>query len=70
MDGPVARRAVAAGVTLVIDSDCHRAELLGRQMAFGVAMGRRGRVEASHIVNTQPLAVVQNAIRAKRAARQ
>lgn len=55
MDGALARRAVRAGVTLSIDSDCHRAELLDQQMRFGVATARRGWVEADHVVNTLPL---------------
>lgn len=42
LDGYIARRAAAAGVTLVIDSDCHRAEYLRRQMRFGVGTARRG----------------------------
>src|SRR5213079_1282702 len=32
MNGPLARRAVAAGATVVVDSDSHRAEWLERQM--------------------------------------
>lgn len=55
MDGLIARRAVAAGVTICINSDCHRAELLDRQMRFGVATARRGWVEAEHVLNTLPL---------------
>ena len=38
----LARRAVAAGAMLVVDSDSHRAEALGRQMEFGVKTARRG----------------------------
>lgn len=34
LDGALARRAVAAGVTLVVDSDCHRMDALSRQMQF------------------------------------
>ena len=36
MDGALARRAIAAGVTVAVDSDCHRAELLARQMDLGI----------------------------------
>ena len=49
----VARRATAAGVTVTIDSDCHRAEALSRQMRFGVGTARRGWVEPRHVLNTQ-----------------
>jgi DNA polymerase (family 10) len=55
MDGGMSRRAMAAGVEVSIDGDCHRAELLGRQMRFGVATARRGWVPAERVVNTRPL---------------
>ncbi|MGH7465365.1 MAG: PHP domain-containing protein, partial [Longimicrobiales bacterium] len=45
MDGEHARAAVAAGVTVAIDSDCHRARLLGTQMRLGIGTARRGWVE-------------------------
>jgi len=68
MDGVLARRATAAGVTVTIDSDCHRAELLGRQMALGIATARRGWVEAKHVLNTRPVDEVRALIRQKRSA--
>ena len=45
---PLARRAIAAGATLAVDSDCHRAELLDIQMELGVTTGapRLGRTAA------------------------
>jgi DNA polymerase (family 10) len=55
MDGALARRAVAHGVTVVINSDCHRADALGRQMRFGVGTARRGWVEPSHVLNARSL---------------
>jgi DNA polymerase (family 10) len=51
MDGALARKAVAAGVTVTIDSDCHRAEWLARQMRFGVGTARRGWIEPRHVLN-------------------
>jgi DNA polymerase (family 10) len=69
MNGDLARRAVAAGVTVSIDSDCHRAEMLGRQMELGIATARRGWVEARHVLNARPLAQVRSAIAAKRGGR-
>jgi len=69
LDGPLARRAIAAGALLAVDSDCHRADMLGRQMAFGVTMARRGWVEPKHVINTRPLDAVRAAIAAKRAGR-
>ena len=66
MDGALARRALAAGVTVMIDSDSHRAEMLGRQMDLGVATARRGWVEPKHVVNTRPAAELRALIRSKR----
>ena len=67
MDGPLAKRALAAGVTIAINSDCHRADLLERQMRLGVATARRGWVEARHVLNTRPLAEVRAFVARKRA---
>jgi DNA polymerase (family 10) len=67
LDGSLARRAVAAGVTLSIDSDCHRAEALGRQMRFGVATARRGWIGPDHVLNTRDINAVRAFIAAKRA---
>jgi DNA polymerase (family 10) len=67
LDGDLARQAVAAGATVVIDSDGHRAEMLDRQMRLGILMARRGWVEARHVLNTRPIAEVRRAIAAKRA---
>ena len=67
MDGLVARRAVAAGVTVVIDSDCHRADALRRQMEFGLGTARRGWIESRHVLNTQDVEAVQEFVSKKRA---
>jgi DNA polymerase (family 10) len=67
LDGALARRATAAGVTLVVDSDCHRADLLARQMNLGVVIARRGWVEPRHVLNTRPISAVRAAIQRKRA---
>ena len=69
LDGERARAAAAAGVTIAIDSDCHRAPALGRQMRFGVGTARRGWVEARQVLNTRPLAEVRAFIAAKRRGR-
>ena len=66
LDGALARRAVTAGATVAIDSDCHRSEMLDRQMHFGIMTARRGWVEPRHVVNTQPLAHLRAFIAAKR----
>jgi DNA polymerase (family 10) len=66
LDGDVARLAASAGVTLVIDSDCHRIEALARQMQFGVATARRGWVEPRHVLNTRSAADVRRFVADKR----
>lgn len=66
LDGERARAAVSAGVTLVLDSDCHRARGLERQMQMAVGTARRGWVEARHVLNTRPLEEVRSFIEAKR----
>ena len=69
LDGEHARAAAAAGVTLVIDSDCHRARWLDRQMQIGIGTARRGWIEPRHVLNARPLADVRAFIAAKRARR-
>jgi DNA polymerase (family 10) len=69
MDGEIARRAVAAGVTVVVDSDCHYAEMLRRQMRFGVGTARRGWVEPRHVLNTRSAEEVLAFVARKRTAR-
>jgi DNA polymerase (family 10) len=66
MDGALARRAVTAGVTLVVDSDCHRAEALARQMRFGVGTARRGWIEPRHVLNTRHVDDVRAFVARKR----
>ena len=67
LDGEHARAAVAAGVTVTIDSDCHRARSLDRQMRLGAGTARRGWVEPRHVLNTRPLGEVLAFIAQKRA---
>jgi DNA polymerase (family 10) len=66
LDGELARRAVTAGAIVAISSDCHRADLLGRQMDLGIVTARRGWVEARHVLNTRSLADVRAVIARKR----
>jgi DNA polymerase (family X) len=66
MDGRVARRAIAAGVTIVINSDCHRAEALGRQMSFGIGTARRGWVGPEQVLNARGIDGVRQFIARKR----
>ena len=70
LDGTLARRAAAAGVTLVVDSDSHRLDALGRQMQFGVGTARRGWIEPRHVLNTRSVADVRAFVARKRARAQ
>ena len=67
MDGDVARQAATAGVTLVVNSDCHRMEALGRQMRFGVGTARRGWIEPHSVLNTRDVETVRAFVTRKRA---
>ncbi len=67
LDGALARRAAAAGVTLTIDSDCHRADALGRQMRWGLGTARRGWIEPRHVLNTRGADDVRAFVARKRA---
>ena len=66
MDGRIARRAAAAGVTLAVNSDCHRAEALGRQMSFGIGTARRGWVTPEQVLNTRGIDGIREFIARKR----
>lgn len=66
LDGAMARRAIAAGATLSIGSDSHRAEALDLQMHLGVVTARRGWVEPAHVLNTRTLADVRALVARKR----
>ena len=67
MDGALARRAAAAGVTIVVDSDSHRADALGRQMRFGIGTARRGWLEPKHVLNTRGIDEIRAFIARQRA---
>ncbi len=49
------RKAVAAGVKLVIDSDAHHPHHLAYADEFGVAVARRGWARAADVINTLPV---------------
>lgn len=66
MDGALARRAMASGAAIVINSDSHRADALARQMRFGVGTARRGWVEPGRVLNTGSVADVRAFVARKR----
>ncbi len=67
LDGALAHQAIAAGATIAIDSDCHRADQLDRQMSLGLVTARRGWVEPRHVLNARSIDVVREVIARKRA---
>lgn len=66
LDSERARAAVLAGVMLSVDSDCHRAAALERQMRFGVGTARRAGVMPSQVANTRPLPELRRVLARKR----
>jgi DNA polymerase (family 10) len=69
LDAPLAEEAAAAGAVIVVDSDCHVADRLGRQMAFGIGLARRAGLRANQVLNTGDVAGVRAFVAAKRAGR-
>jgi DNA polymerase (family 10) len=69
LDGALARRAIAAGATVAVNSDCHRGEMLAFQMHLGIITARRGWVEPRHVLNARSLGDVRAVIAAKRGGR-
>jgi DNA polymerase (family 10) len=67
LDGPLARRAAAAGATIVIDSDSHHVDALGRQMRFGIGTARRGWIEPRQVLNVRAASEVRAFVARKRA---
>lgn len=59
------RQALAAGVSLTINTDAHRCEGLG-QMRYGVLTARRGGAGKQQVVNTLSLATLRKRIANKR----
>ena len=66
LDASLARRAVQAGVTLSIDSDAHRTEMLERHMSLGLLTARRGWVEPRNVLNVRSLAEMTDFLARKR----
>ena len=54
LDGPMLRQAKALGARFAISTDAHHPKHLPN-MRYGVAMARRGWLEASSVLNTLPL---------------
>lgn len=61
----VAHMAMAAGVTLVIDTDSHHTGDLVR-MGFGVLYAQRGWVTSDRVLNTRPVEAIRSWVAARR----
>lgn len=66
LDAPLAELAAAIGAPLLIDSDCHMADRLGRQMRFGVGLARRAGLTADQVLNTRDVDAIRAFVAAKR----
>jgi DNA polymerase (family 10) len=66
LDDRRARAAAAAGVTLAVDSDCHRTTALGRQMRFAVGIARRAGLGKESVLNTQSVEQIRAFVADKR----
>jgi DNA polymerase (family 10) len=69
LDAPLAELAAAAGAPILVDSDCHMAERLGRQMRFGIGLARRAGLTKAQVLNTGDIDVIRQFVAAKRAGR-
>jgi DNA polymerase (family 10) len=63
------RKAVAAGVPIVIDSDAHSVKHLTFPRTFGVDQARRGWATAADVLNTRPVGGFLAALKDGRAGR-
>lgn len=61
------RRAIAAGIRIVVDSDAHNANELRFVDDFGVSVARRGWAERADVLNTLPLAELRASLKNGRA---
>lgn len=65
LDDLRSRAAIAAGVTLSINTDAHSTDGL-KELALGISVARRAGAEAKNVLNCMTLAQVQKFITAKR----
>jgi histidinol phosphatase-like PHP family hydrolase len=69
LDAPLAEMAAAVGAPILVDSDCHMAERLGRQMRFGVGLARRAALTKAQVLNTRDVTAIRAFVAAKRDGR-
>lgn len=69
LDSPLAETAAAIGAPMLVDSDCHMADRLGRQMRFGVGLARRAGITKAQVLNTRDVSAIRDFVAAKRQGR-
>jgi DNA polymerase (family 10) len=69
LDAPLAEMAAAIGAPILVDSDCHMADRLGRQMRFGVGLARRAGLTKDQVLNTREVGAITAFVAAKRDGR-
>ena len=69
LDSPLAETAAAIGAPMLVDSDCHMADRLGRQMRFGVGLARRAGITKAQVLNTRDVSAIRDFVAAKREGR-
>jgi DNA polymerase (family 10) len=69
LDAPLAEQAASIGAPILVDSDCHMADRLGRQMRFGVGLARRAGLTREQVLNTRDIDTIRAFVAAKRAGR-
>ncbi|BCS33872.1 hypothetical protein TBR22_A31000 [Luteitalea sp. TBR-22] len=69
LDAPLAELAASIGAPILVDSDCHMAERLGRQMRFGVGLARRAGLTRAQVLNTGNVDAIRAFVAAKRTGR-
>ena len=69
LDAPLAELAADVGAPILVDSDCHMADRLGRQMRFGIGLARRAGLTKPQVLNTRDVDAIRAFVAGKRAGR-
>ncbi len=69
LDSPLAEMAAGIGAPILVDSDCHMSDRLGRQMRFGVGLARRAGITRDQVLNTREVSAITAFVAAKREGR-
>ena len=66
---PLAETGRGGRRPILVDSDCHMADRLGRQMRFGVGLARRAALTKDQVLNTRDVSAIRAFVAAKRGGR-